>query len=41
MKPRKLFAMLEEAMEGDNNVDSLVVGVEDMNVSRTNEDLTN
>jgi hypothetical protein len=41
MIPRNLFAMPEEEKEGEKDVNSLVVGVEDMNVSRTNEELTN
>jgi hypothetical protein len=39
MKPRNLFAMPEEA-DGEDDVDSLVMGVEDMNVARTQDELT-
>ena len=44
MKPRNLFSMPEAVgaeKEGEPDVESLVVGLEDMNVSRLHEDLTN
>lgn len=39
VKPRNLFAMPQAEMEAD--IDSINVGVEEMNIPRTNEDITN
>jgi hypothetical protein len=42
MKPRNLFAMPEGGEEeGEIDLDSLVVGVEDMNVANTQKEVTN
>ena len=40
-RPRNLFAMPEAENEGDVEVDLLDVGIQDMNLLGSNEDLTN